>query len=137
MTMGEMDEIKEAYESGKLDHVKTALENFIKTHKNEIKRLKNDKTISSRLGELSDEVAVKLFVLQHRSINPIEEIKEQLTEIEKEKWIQGIHYGCSPNPEQVTKEWANLYSSGWRDHRVLCVIYVFEREKERYLKLLE
>jgi len=39
--MGMMDEIKQAYESGKLEFIKNDLANFIKIHKEEIKGIKN------------------------------------------------------------------------------------------------
>jgi len=58
-------------------------------------------------------------------------------EIEKEKWIRGVREHRSPNPEDVARDWARLYSPSWRQHRILSIIYVFEQEKEKYLKLLE
>ena len=85
---------------------------------------------------ISDECAIKFFILRTRSINPQSEIREQLEEIEREKWIQGIKFGCSPDANKVALEWARFYSPGWRSHRVTTIIYVFERNKDLCVTLL-
>lgn len=135
--MDELEEIKHDYESGSLNRLREDLEVFIKNHKTDILSFKNDEAVKVKLGEVSDEIAVKLFIQRHRSINPRREIMEQLEEIQREKWIRGIQTGTPPDPQEVAKDWAQRYSPGWRDHRVICIIYVFEREKERYLNLLK
>ena len=134
--MDEIDEIKENYESGKFDHIKNDLVDFITKYKNDIKAIKSDTTVVTKFGNITDEVAIKLFILKHRSINPMREIKEQLAEMEREKWIKGVQTGKDPNSQQVAEEWAKLYSPGWRDHRVLSIIYVFERDKEKDIRML-
>jgi hypothetical protein len=135
--MSEIEQIRQEYEEGKLEQIKKDLQEFILKHRQDIKALRESKAISKRLGELPYDMIIKFLILKERSINPVQEIKEQLSEIEKEKWIRGIQLGYSPDPHQVALEWARLYSPGWRDHRVLSIIYVFEREKQRYLALLE
>ena len=78
-----------------------------------------------------DDTAIKFFIIQNRSINPEREILEQVAEIEREKWIQGVKTGSAPDPQAVCQEWASKYSAGWRAHRVTSIVYVFEREKDR------
>jgi len=133
--MSEIDEIRRKYESGQLDVIREDLERFLRAHREQILRFRDSRRTSPSLG-LSDELAVKLYILRQRSINPKREIEEQLQEIHREKWIRGIQMGQPPDAEQVASEWARLYSAGWRSHRVLSIVYVFEREKERFLRLL-
>lgn len=135
--MDELGEIKRDYESKRLEHIKEDLAAFIKNHKQDIITFQNDKVVKDKLGNVSEEIAIKLFIQKSRSINPKREIMEQLEEIQKEKWIRGVQLGKAPDPQDVAKDWATRYSPGWRDHRVMCIIYVFEREKEHFLNLLK
>jgi hypothetical protein len=80
-------------------------------------------------------LAIKLFIIRQRSINPKAEIEEQLREIEKEKWIWGVHMGRPPDPQEVAAEWARRYSAAWRAHRVTTIVFLFEQEPERYLSI--
>ena len=133
--MTEIDEIRSKYESGQLDHIKADLERFIIAHAEEIEQYKRDQ-IERGLDPIADDTAIKFFIIQNRSINPEREILEQVAEIEREKWIQGVKTGCAPDAQAVCQEWANKHSAGWRQHRVTIIVYVFEREKERFLRVL-
>ncbi len=135
--MSELDEIKTQYERGELDFIKKDLQHFIIYHKTKI--LEYKKFLRSRYSdnEIQDDLAIKLFILKERSINPRAEITDQIKEIEKEKWIRGVKTGNSPDPIQVATEWARLYSEGWRSHRLTSIIFVFEQEKDKYASLLQ
>jgi hypothetical protein len=133
--MTEIDEIRSKYESGELDYIKTDLERFIIVHAPEIEQYKRDQ-VARGLPPITDDTAIKFFIIQNRSINPEREILEQVAEIEREKWIQGVKTGAEPDPQQVCQEWASKYSAGWRQHRVTIIVYVFEREKDRFLRVL-
>jgi len=133
--MTEIDEIRAKYESGELDYIKADLERFIIAHAQEIEKYKRDQ-VDRGLPSISDDTAIKFFIIQNRSINPEREILEQVAEIEREKWIQGVKTGCAPDPQAVCQEWASKYSAGWRAHRVTSIVYVFEREKDRFLQVL-
>lgn len=133
--MSEIEEIRQKYDSGRMDEIRVDLDRFIRAHRREILCLR-DANVAKNLPPLTDETAIKLFILRHRSINPRREIQEQLQEISREKWIRGVQLGCPPDPEEVASEWARKHSAGWRAHRVMSIVYVFEREKERYVRLL-
>ncbi|HEY3226093.1 MAG TPA: hypothetical protein VGK61_03735 [Planctomycetota bacterium] len=133
--MTEIDEIRTKYESGELDYIKADLERFIIAHAQEIERYRRDQ-VERGLPPIADDTAIKFFIIQNRSINPEREILEQVAEIEREKWIQGVKTGSAPDPQAVCQEWASKYSAGWRSHRVTSIVYVFEREKDRYLRIL-
>ena len=133
--MEEIEEIREKYEAGQLDRIKADLERFIVSHRGAILKFR-DASIAKGRPPLSDEVAIKFYILRHRSINPAQEIQEQLVEIEREKWIRGVATGREPDAQEVANEWAKEHSAGWRAHRVTTIVYVFDREKDRYLRLL-
>jgi hypothetical protein len=133
--MSELDEIREKYESGKLDSIKEDLERFLDAHRLEIAACRAEQELRGVPVDL--ESAVKLFILRHRSINPARDISEQLEEILKEKWIRGIRTGCAPDAQKVALEWAQCHSAGWRQHRLTTIVYVFERDKQRYLGILK
>lgn len=131
----ELEEIRRKYESGELAPLRDDLERFLIAHRDRIRALQRDR-IEKGQPELPPEVAVKLYILQHRTVNPQRDIADQLREIEREKWIRGVDAGAEPDPQKVASEWARRYSAGWRAHRVTSIVYVFEREKERYLRIL-
>lgn len=132
--MSELDEIREKFERGELNSIKEDLERFIVAHRAKISACGIEQ---ERRGiPLADDALIKYYILRHRSINPGREICDQLDEIQKEKWIQGINTGRSPDPQTVAGEWARQHSSAWRNHRLNEIIYVFEQDKARYIQLL-
>lgn len=132
----ELEQLAREYDAGKLDAIKSDLEIFLRKNAEGIRRLRCEYFGAEAVPPTADEVAVKMFVLKSRSINPTREILDQVDEINREKWIRGVHDGCPPDPQTVAQDWARLYSPGWRDHRVMAIIYVFERDKDKYLALL-
>ena len=133
--MSELDDIRRLYESGKLDSIKEDLGKFICAHRT---RICDYRAEQERKGlTLNDDAtAIKFYLLRYRSINPGREIREQLEEIQKEKWIRGVRLGCPPDDEQVALEWARTHSASWRENRVTTIVYVFEQEKARFCAML-
>lgn len=133
--MSELDDIREQYEGGRLEALKADLERFLAAHRDRIRAFAAEQ--AARGLELPSESVVKFYILRQRSINPRREIQDQLEEINREKWIRGVQTGCSPDPQEVAVDWARKFSATWREHRLTTIVYVFEREKDRYLKVLE
>lgn len=133
--MSELDDIRRMYESGKLDSIKEDLGKFICAHRTRICDYRVEQERKG-LALNDDATAIKFYLLRYRSINPGREIREQLEEIQKEKWIRGVRLGCPPDDEQVALEWARTHSAAWREHRVTTIVYVFEQEKDRYCAML-
>jgi len=132
--MTELEEIRQEYDAGRLEGIKEDLERFLVAHRAEIAACRaNEERSGTSLPALD---SVKLFILRHRSINPQREIRDQLEEIQKEKWIRGVRSGCAPDPERVAVEWASTHSAAWRQHRLTTIVYVLEREADRFLKVL-
>jgi hypothetical protein len=136
ITMTELDEIREDYDKGRLEPIKQDLERFLVAHRAQIHTFRQTQETRG-LPPMSDEVAIKFYIIRHRSINPSREIQDQLREIEREKWIRGVVTGRQPDPQEVALEWAKNHSAGWRAHRVTTIIYCFDRDKERYIGLLK
>jgi hypothetical protein len=132
--VSEIEEIRRQYESGQLDSIKEDLSRFICAHR---PRILEYRAVQEQKGlSLPDDALIKFYLLRYRSINPQREIREQLEEIQKEKWIRGIRQGCPPDEEEVALEWARVHSAAWREHRVTTIVYVFEQEKDRYCAML-
>ncbi len=133
--MDEIGHIREKYDKGELDQIRRDLEKFLVAHREKIRAIQ-EKKFSGKQKQLSPEVAVKLYILQHRSINPAREIREQLNEINREKWIHGEMLGRPPDSQEVARSWARKHAVGWRSHRVMEIVFVFDQEKEKYLQIL-
>jgi hypothetical protein len=132
--MSEIDEIRQKYDAGQLEAIKQDLERFVVAHRGAVATYRAEQ--EKRGLRLTDEAAIKFYILRHRSINPQREIRDQLEEIQREKWIRGIQLGRPPDAQEVAREWTQKHSAHWRSHRITTIIYVFEREKERYIRLL-
>jgi hypothetical protein len=132
--VSEIDEIRRQYESGQLDSIKEDLSRFICAHRSRIQEYRAGQEAKGL--SLTDDATIKFYLLRYRSINPGREIREQLEEIQKEKWIRGVRQGCPPDEQEVAQEWARTHSAAWREHRVTTIVYVFEQEKEKYCAML-
>jgi hypothetical protein len=132
--VSELEEIRRQYEEGRLDGIREDLERFLLANRDRIRAFRSQQ--AARGFAMDDETSVKFFILRARSINPAREIRDQVDEIRRETWIQGVSKGSEPNPEAVAAEWARQHSACWREHRVTTIVYVFDRCKSRLLSLL-
>ena len=134
--MTELETLKKEFASGKYRVIEKDLETFLVKNAESIKKFKEQ--VSSKLGrECSTEMAIKWYILQIRSINPTDEIKSELDEIEKEIWYRAEQEGGRIDRSKVAEEWCMRHAPGWRDHRVLSIIFVFDQNKERYTSVLD
>lgn len=132
--MSEVDEIRRRYEAGELDGIREDLMRFIEAHREAIASFQQQR---AHLGNapVTDELALKLYIIKQRSINPEREIREQLAEIEREKWIQGVQTGRPPDEKTVAREWAIRHGAAWRGHRVATIVFLLDAEREGFLRL--
>ena len=133
--MTEMEKLKSDYDN-KCEHLEEDLVAFIKQHRAEIKKLRDTELKRLKNTLPSDELAIKIYIIKTQSINPIDEIKLELDEIEKEVWYQGEKKGGPVDRNKVAEEWCKRHAPGWRDQWVLFALLTFERHKEKYLALL-
>ena len=127
--MTEFDELKQEYESGKLDKIKGDLESFIKQRDLEIKRF------SAKLN-IPIDVGLRWYVILSKTVNTANENLDQIAEMKKEIWYRREE-GAKRPTEEIVKEWIIKHSDGWRSHRTMQVIYVYMQDRERYLSLLK
>ncbi|MFH1230551.1 MAG: hypothetical protein V1709_03550 [Planctomycetota bacterium] len=133
----ELRRLSDDYCLGQYTELEKDLENFILKNKEAIKKFKETELKQLDVSSPSDELAIKLYILKTRTINPATEIKKELAEIEKEIWIQGEKIKGSPDRDKVAIEWCKSHAPGWRDNWVFAALYVFEHNKSHYIRLLE
>lgn len=133
--MTEWEQLGQTYNSGKFKSLESDLEKFIREHKSAIKDFQANELLRLKNIQPIDELAIRLYIMKTRSINPLEEIKLELDEIEKEIRYQAEKNGGKVDREQVAYEWSRYRAPGWRDHWILSALYVFERCKQKYLKI--
>ncbi len=131
--MKELDELKQEYQQGKLKHLETELEEFIKKHETEIKRF-TEYFNTQLYHKINIDTGLRWYLTLQKSFNLKNEMNEQLEEIKKEIWYRKQEK-IELKPDDIAKNWVLKHSAGWRDHRVLQIVYVYLQDKEKYLKL--
>lgn len=134
--MNEMNALKQEFSEGKYHSIPADLEFFIEKNRTQIRRFRDEVLARMPGVKPTDALALKWYVLQIRSINPVHEIREELTEIEQEIWIEGERTRRTPDRLKVVREWCARHAPGWRDHRVLAIVYVLENDIGRYVGIL-
>lgn len=134
--MPEIEELKADWNSGKLSQIARDLIEFVKNHRNDIIDYRDHELAKLRGVSVSDDLAVRMYILQIRSISPQGEIKDQLKEIEAEVWYRGENVGGQVDRQQVAREWCLRHAPGWRDHRVMAIIFVLEKIKDQIIAIL-
>lgn len=132
----ELKNLSEEYCLGRYAELEKDLGGFITKNKEAIHKFKAEELKNFGLAGPIDELAIKLFILKTRSINPATEIKTELAEIEKEIWYQGEKSKSEPDRNKVAMEWCKTHAPGWRDNWVVAALYVFEHNKDHYIALL-
>jgi hypothetical protein len=133
--MAELDELEQEYLDGKLDHIKSDLEAFVKKNDMEIQRF-IQKLNSKMHHKISIDQGLRWYLVLSQTINTTSESKDQIEEIQREIWYR-CEEGTKKPKDEIAMDWIAKHAAGWRDHRILQVIYVYMQEKEKYLALLE
>lgn len=113
------------YNLGKYGALEDKLVEFISQNRGTIERVQR-RFSSDKL------LALKLLLLQRRSINASAEISMQLDEIRKE-----ARYSGNPDYDSVACDWAKSRAAGWREHYTLVLGFILETRKEKFQRLLE
>jgi hypothetical protein len=134
--MPELEELKTEWEKGRLAPIARDLLEFVRNHRADILEYREKHLKKLRGVKLSDDLTLKQYILQVRSISPQGEIKDQLKEIEQEIWYRGENEGGQVNRQDVAREWCMRHAPGWRDHRVMAIIFVLDKMKDELLAIL-
>ncbi len=131
-----VDDIEEEYEQGNLQEVEQDLSTFLDERRQKIFEIRKslEDQFSNRHIDLA--FAVKTYILQIRSINPEYEIRKEMKDIEREVQRRQSKHDEPVDREEVVQEWCDRYAPSWRDRHVMTVIYVFERNRDKYLSII-
>lgn len=129
-----IEELEVMHDEGNLEYIRSSLENFVFSHRNNIFGYKKIlETVYSQ--EISLDCALRLYILKTRSVNFHMDLRDQLEEIKKEVWIR--HENHDPKSEdEIALEWAKKYGEKWREYRVMSILYFYDKNKNHYLDLL-
>jgi hypothetical protein len=132
-----LKQLEEEYNAGRYKELEKDLESFIIENKSFINSLRTTGFDYIADEAFAKEQAVLLCIVNSQCINLSTENRKQVEEIEKEIWIRGEKMHTAPDREKVAIEWCRLYAHGWKEHWILAAVYIFQRDKKRYLKLLD
>jgi hypothetical protein len=134
--MPELDELKTEWESGRLAAIARDLVEFVRNHRLDILDYREAHLKKLRGAQVTDDLAIRMYILQVRSISPQGEIRDQLKEIEQEVWYRGERGEGQMDRQQIAREWCMRHAPGWRDHRVMAIVFVLEKIKDQLLAIL-
>jgi len=139
--MGVLNSLKADYEKGAFEVIRHDLEYYILTNRAKLTHMIEEKELELEFCDLEPrvkmELTVKLSILDSRILNPLSDAKQQLEEIRRFIWTEGVRISGPPNQEDCARTWVERYSRSWREYRLLAALYVFEREKDYFLGLLD
>jgi hypothetical protein len=116
--------IEREYKSGKYDLLEDKLASFVEKNNDLIDRVQK-KFSTDRL------VALKLLLLQRKSVHMPTEVKMQLDEIRTEALYRG-----TSDHEDVARDWAKKHAAGWRDRYTLVLGFILDTKQEKFQQLL-
>lgn len=113
---------------------------FLARHKAAILKFRDRKIKTSRKEISTNDatcIAVKFYVIAAtRSINSATENLAQLRQARVAKWLWNEKLTRVLSWDEVWDRFASECAQGWRYHRLLQIVYVFERDREKLLPLL-
>lgn len=135
--MSILNDLNQDYSSGKFKQIEADLESFFHKNKKAIQEFKSTKIDKLKGVDPTYELAAKLFLLKTRSVNPLGEIKSEIEEIEKEIWYRGESSKQQVDRNAVAIEWSKKHAPGWRDKFTMTALYVFGRNKDKYVRIIQ
>jgi len=147
--MTERGEIIEEDKQGHLFWVKPALEKLLGRDKelilNEAEKIRHKyrKGLTARYSSNPSafdnaclELAIRWYIMQHKTIDPKKEIEIQVWEAGIEKHCQQVQAGREVSFDDVMMGWAKEHAEGWRSHNILRGLYVFEKEQDYFMSIV-
>lgn len=125
----EEEQITREFQQGAYDFVPDVLEGFFWKHRCKILEFIRNSS------NLPLEAAVEQWLVQHPYLDLRRENMAQVHEAELYRWYEGER-GRVLSEEEAMAEWASKYRGTWRHHYGLAVAFVFEMNKERYLRIV-
>jgi hypothetical protein len=133
--LDELRQIEDNYAKGMYSHLADCLRQFLTNHSSRILELRA--RLEQKEGKpLPLETAIALYILDNKTVNFNLDMRDQWSEIMKEKWIRHERNNKEPASE-IEKDWVKRYAEGWRTHRTREIMYVFSQNKQPYLELIK
>jgi hypothetical protein len=132
--MTDIIDIQQKYDRGELSSIKEQLVHFICINYSDFfSFVEKEKRVWGKPVEIF--TALRLFILDRKTIDFKSEMLSQVSEINREIELKGC--GCDPEQTKKVKEdWLKLHAASWRAHRILEIIYVLNRNRSFFLDLL-
>ena len=128
-------ELEAMYQQGQLDIWRGLLKRFISSSKKQIYTHRQE--LEQRINKpISLDAAVRLFITGKGSINFIAYMHAQQEEISREIWIVHEH-DSNPTDDEIASNWIHDYAEMFREYHLRSVLYLYDKEKEDFLELLE
>ena len=131
----ELDQVREKYDRGGYSELEECLEEFLKAHAFDLPGFKRWIEEQHKM-EFTLDNTIRHYIREHKSVSTTLDMKDQMKEIRKEKWFRGERHE-DDDIETVCREWIKKYGEAWRLHRVREILYVYGREKDRYMGLIQ
>jgi hypothetical protein len=133
--LDELGQIEDNYRRGRYAHLADCLRQFLINHSADIFKFREEH--EKREGkELQLDGIIGLYILDNKTVDFNLDMRDQWSEIMKEKWIRHERNNREPASE-IEKDWVRKYAEGWRTHRTREIMYVFWQNKEAYLELVK
>ena len=129
----EIQEIEDAYNSGKLAEFESTIGEIIDAKGAEI--LAFYENLFTKHKDATVSGALKIYILMHKSLNIKIENTAQVTEMEKEIWYLGekLHRDPTQEEKQTTcREWCKKFASPYRIHLIEEYDFIIDKKSEEY-----
>lgn len=127
----ELEQIARDYQAGKFRQIEEDLRGFLKENAERVYAFRAQ-LCKKYKKEIPLPEAVKLLLLNRKSINHGHEMAMQKEEIEREAW-----YRQDWDHWKVGIDWGLKYGAEWRDKYVMVMDYLFSTHEQEYLGILE
>jgi len=129
----EIQEIEDAYNSGKLAEFESTIGEIIDAKGAEI--LAFYENLFTKHKDATVSGALKIYILMHKSLNIKIENTAQVTEMEKEIWYLGekLHRDPTQEEKQTTcREWCKKFAAPYRIHLIEEYDFIIDKKSEEY-----
>ncbi len=133
--LDELRQIEDNYQRGRYIHLADCLRQFLVNHSSRIIEFRT-RYEQKQGASFQLETAIALYILDNKTVDFNLDMRDQWSEIMKEKWIRHERNNREPVSE-IEKDWVKKYAEGWRIHRTREIMYVFSQNKQEYLGLVK
>jgi hypothetical protein len=130
----DIERIRRKHQNGVPEGLRTQLLNFLKENRGDFEAFRRAE--QKAWGKpVEPFTCLKLYILHKKTICFREDLQSQIAEMNRA--VETARRADRDiNPASVKAEWTRTQAGSWRDRRILEIIYILDREKEMFLKLI-